>query len=84
MATREVVFAKLTGSVAWSRGRTHLSKGKAYDANAPIVRERPDLFEGHPSAPEQERVARSEAPVVESATRAPGEKRRTQRPRKSA
>jgi hypothetical protein len=70
-----VVYAKENLSVAWSQGKTTLRKGAPWDADAQLVRERPDLFEDQPA-----KVAgRVGPPVVERATRAPGEVRRPRR-----
>lgn len=65
-----IVYAKGTMSVAWSAGRTTLKRGQAWDGDADLVRERPDLF-----AAEPERPAGRPAGRVERATRAPGEVR---------
>lgn len=74
----DVVYARDTCSVAWSAGDTLLKKGEPWAADADLVRERPDLFEGEPG-----RLAgRTAAPRVERATRAPGEVRRP-RPRRA-
>lgn len=66
-----VVYAKGDMTVAWSSGKSTLKKGQAWDADAELVAERPDLF-----AAEPERPAGRGAPRVERATRAPGERRR--------
>lgn len=71
-----VVYANQTVSVAWSGGKTVLKKDQAWDADSPLARERPDLF-----ADEPEKVAGrprgGRPPVIERATRAPGEVRKT-------
>jgi hypothetical protein len=67
-----VVYANQTASVSWSGGKTLLKKDQAWDADAGLVRERPELFSDEP-----EKVAgrASGRPPVERATRAPGEMR---------
>lgn len=75
----DVVYPVVNATVAWSAGQTHLSKGRPYGSDHPLVRERPDLFTGEATG--VRRGGRSQA-VVETATRAPGEVRRTPRPRK--
>jgi hypothetical protein len=72
-----VVFVKSDLTVAWSQGQTFLKKGDSWDSNAELVRERPDLFESSNEEP-----AGSHKPIVERATRAPGEVRRTPNPRR--
>lgn len=71
-----VVYVKKDCVVAWSRGQSPLSKGDAWDDQAPLVRERPELFaaeptlvRGRPARPEvvedQEQAAESkEQPEV--------------------
>ncbi|HEU4543559.1 MAG TPA: hypothetical protein VFR23_20675 [Jiangellaceae bacterium] len=63
----DVVFAKDDCAVGWSAGSTVLKKGATYSADSPLVRERPDLFERHPTKVIPGRIER--------ATRAPGEVR---------
>lgn len=64
------VYAKTSCGVGRGKGGvTHLRRGEAYDDANPLVRERPDLFTAQPP----------DGPVVERATRAPGERRRTPR-----
>lgn len=69
-----VVYAKQSASVAWSGGKTFLKRDQAWDADSGLVKERPELFFDEPA-----RVAGRVAgrPVVERATRAPGEVRVT-------
>lgn len=75
-----VVHVRDTCSVAWSAGTTVLKKGDAWDADADLVRERPDLFTQEPGKVHGRKVG---PPMVERATRAPGEMRRGPgRPRK--
>lgn len=71
-----VVFAAMTGTVSWSAGRTHLNDGDAWDSTADLVRERPDLFDSEPTKVLGRRPGTA---PVESATRAPGEKRAVRR-----
>jgi len=77
-------YANRTGAVRWSGGTTLLRKGQSADDDHPLVRERPDLFDDN--EPGASLSSRRGAPVVERATRAPGETRRTPRrgPRKPA
>lgn len=67
-----VVYAKESVSVSWSGGKTFVKKDQAWDADAGLVRERPELFSDEPV-----KVAGRgrQRPVVERATRAPGEVR---------
>lgn len=67
-----VVYARGDLTVAWSQGQTTLRRGDVWDADAELVRERPDLFAAEPERP---------AGRVERATRAPGEVRGSQRGR---
>ena len=69
-------YANVTGAVRWSGGTTLLHKGMTADEGHPLVKERPDLFDD--TVPGASLTApRSAAPVVERATRAPGEVRET-------
>jgi hypothetical protein len=69
-----VVYARQSASIAWSGGKTFLKKDQAWDADSGLVKERPELFTDEP-AKVAGRVAGR--PVVERATRAPGEMRVT-------
>ena len=69
-------YAKVTCAVRWSGGTTILREGQSADDDHPLVLERPDLFTGEAPAAEL-RVRRR--PVIERATRAPGEVRETPR-----
>jgi len=68
-----VVYATSDLTVAWSQGQTTLRRGDVWDADAALVKERPDLFAAEPERPAGARVER--------ATRAPGEVRGSQRGR---
>lgn len=70
-----VVYARDNLTVAWSAGKSTLTKGSAWDDQAELVRERPDLFDAEPERPA------GRAPRVERATRAPGETRGRRKPR---
>lgn len=72
----EYVYPNCRAVVAWQNGRVRLSPEQSWDADDPFVKARPELFNLDPG-----RVQRTE--VAESATRAPGEVRRTP-PRKTA
>lgn len=71
--------ARKAGVTRWSGGTVVLRAGQSISEDHPLVKERPDLFEesdGEPdikSAPEGRTRNRTE--VVETATRAPGERR---------
>lgn len=71
-------YAKITGAVRWSGGTTILHEGMSADDGHPLVAERPDLWTTQ--APQADLRApagpREAAPVVERATRAPGEVRK--------
>lgn len=75
-------YAKVTGAVRWSGGTTLIHSGMSADDDHPLVKERPDLFDdavpgASLSAP---KPTPTPAPVVERATRAPGEVRATESP----
>jgi hypothetical protein len=75
-------YSKIAGAVRWSGGTTLLRKGQSADDDHPLVLERPRLFTAvAPGASLS--TGRKAAPVVERATRAPGERRRVGRPRKA-
>lgn len=68
-----VVYARQSLSVAWSGGKTFIKRDQPWDADSGLVRERPELFTDEPT-----NVAgrmRGRPPVIERATRAPGEVR---------
>ncbi len=74
------VFANLSGSVRWRGGTVRLVEGQAWRATDQFVADRPDLFSSVPSPvhstdPTPNRRRQNEAPPIERATRAPGEKR---------
>lgn len=75
-----VVYANTEGVVIWSQGQSPLTKGEAWDSEADLVRERPDLFDEEPTLVRGRRVPVEETPV-ERATSRPGEKRPTRRTR---
>lgn len=75
-----VVYAKQSASVSWSGGKTFVRKDQAWDSDAGLVAERPELFTDEP-AKVAGRVGVRRA--VERATRAPGELRVTP-PKKAA
>lgn len=64
-----VVFAKTGTSMRWAGGIVRLSEGAVWAADDPFVRAHPEMFADAPS-----KVNRT-VPVVEQATKAPGEKR---------
>jgi len=67
-----VVYANQTASVSWSGGKTLLKKDQPWDADSGLVRERPELFSDEPGKVAGRPPGR---PVIERATRAPGEVR---------
>jgi hypothetical protein len=69
-----VVYARESASVSWSGGKTFVKRDQAWDSDSGLVRERPELFSAEPVAVAGRSRIR---PVVERATRAPGEVRRT-------
>lgn len=78
----EVVFAKDTLNVTFNGQRHHIPRGQAWDKADPLVARFPDAFSAderyvHRTVAEE---SAGEAPV-ERATRAPGERRETRRPR---
>jgi hypothetical protein len=72
-----VKYSKVAGAVRWSGGTTLLRKGQSADDDHPLVAERPNLWTDE--APGASLGTRRAAPVVERATRAPGEVRQTRR-----
>lgn len=73
----EVVYAKTDCVVVWSGGQSPLSRGDVWDARAPLVLERPDLFSTEPTLVRGRRQAPPVAvePPVEEATARPGSRR---------
>lgn len=69
-----VVYVKTDCVVAWSAGQSPLSLGDVWDDEAPLVVERPDLFDVEPTRV-RGRQARPDLGPVETATAAPGAKR---------
>ena len=72
------VFPVSNAVAAHDGGRVHLSVDQVWDADDPFVKARPELFRDTPL-----NVLRTTAPVVEQATAAPGETRKTNRRGKS-
>jgi hypothetical protein len=71
-------YSKIAGAVRWSGGTTLLRKGQSADDDHPLVKERPHMFTDEPPGASLS-AGRKAAPVVERATRAPGEVRQTRR-----
>lgn len=72
-------YSKVAGAVRWSGGTVMLERGMSAADDHPLVVERPDLFtDEEPGA----RLAAPLPPMVERATREPGEVR-TARPARS-
>lgn len=69
MPARAIVYANTNTRVGHNGRRFTLTIDQPWDANDPLVKRFPALFSKQPTT-----VATS-APVVEQATRAPGEKR---------
>jgi hypothetical protein len=77
-------YAACSGAVRWSGGLTVLSPGQSIADEHPLVLERPDLFTDESPEPDIKMPAkpgRTAAAPIESATRAPGERRPTRSPR---
>ncbi|MFE7094622.1 hypothetical protein [Streptomyces erythrochromogenes] len=74
-----LLYSNTSGAVRWSGGLTVLSVGSSIDEEHPLALERPDLFTGSQPQPDIKMPPaarpRRAVPVVESATRAPGETR---------
>lgn len=66
-------YSKVAGVVRWSGGTITLNRGMSADDDHPLVVERPDLFTDE--APPAQLRTRPGPPVVERATRGPGEVR---------
>jgi hypothetical protein len=66
------VFAASTCAVEWSPRPVRLKAGEAWDASDPFVKANPQHFVAEPSKP---RRTVAPSPVVEQATKAPGERR---------
>lgn len=76
-------YATMSGAVRWSGGTTLLRKGQSADDTHPLVLERPDLWTDVAPGASLASGRRAAQPVVERATRAPGEVRVTP-PRRKA
>lgn len=72
-------YATSTLVVRWSGGTATLTEGMSVDDDHPLAIERPDLFHDG-NAPAQ----LAAPPVIERATRAPGERRAVRAPRASS
>jgi hypothetical protein len=71
-----VVYAQQSASVSYSEGKVFVRKGQAWDSDALLVRERPELFSDEPAKVAGRPRRRGDGPpVIERATRAPGETR---------
>lgn len=74
-------YAKVSGVVQWSQGTLVLHEGMSADDDHPLVVERPDLWgDDAPTATLRSDKPKGGPPVVERATRAPGERRQTKKP----
>jgi len=74
-----LLYSACAGAVRWSGGQIVLSPGQSIEDDHPLVLERPDLFTSEPPPPDIPKPgpARTrQAPVVEAATRGPGEVRK--------
>lgn len=74
-----VVYPKRNTVVSWSGGQTPVRTGDAWDDQAKLVREKPDLFTTEPT-----HLHGAPRGRVETATQAPGEKRGRSRSKKSS
>lgn len=74
-------YSSFAGIVAWSQGEILLRHGQSIEEDHPLYKERPDLFQG--LAPGADLTAQPQhgEPLVERATRAPGEVRSTRVPK---
>lgn len=75
-------YAACSGAVRWSGGLQVLSPGQSIADDHPLVLERPDLFtdaEPEPDIKMPAKPGRGASAPIESATRAPGERRNTPR-----
>ncbi|MEU6491095.1 hypothetical protein ABZ890_11960 [Streptomyces sp. NPDC046984] len=75
-------YSNCNGAVRWSGGLTVLKAGQSIDDDHPLVIERPDLFTDDSPEPDIKKPAkpgRTASARIESATRAPGERRGTRR-----
>jgi hypothetical protein len=77
-----MLYAKATGVTRWNGGTTVLKAGQSIEEDHPLALERPDLFRAGDDTPDIKKAPegrtrhRGESPeVVETATRAPGERR---------
>jgi hypothetical protein len=68
-------YSNTTGVVRWSGGTTLLRKGQSADDDHPLVKERPDLWTNAAPSASLSTGRSAGLPVVERATRAPGEVR---------
>lgn len=78
------LYSTCSGAVRWSGGLTVLSPGQSIADDHPLAVERPDLFTGDEPEPDIKvpaKPGRRHHPVVEAATREPGETRQTRAPR---
>ncbi|MFE2352212.1 hypothetical protein [Kitasatospora cineracea] len=74
-------YAIVNGAVRWSGGLQVLRTGQSIEDDHPLALERPELFTGDQPGPDIKKPGRHRGgPVVETATRAPGEQRATKAP----
>lgn len=75
------VYPNCVTVVQYDGGRVRLNPDQKWDSEDPFVKARPEFFAAEPAV-----TAHSAGfePVVEQATRAPGEKRSTRRARNTA
>ncbi|WP_433520133.1 hypothetical protein ACQP2T_63375 (plasmid) [Nonomuraea sp. CA-143628] len=80
----DVVIATDTVNITWQGKRMHIPRGTAWDASDPMVKANPGLFSADNRFVNRtvDRVeSAADEPPVERATRAPGERSQTRRPR---
>jgi hypothetical protein len=81
----QLVYAKAT---VWVTSSVQLREGEAWFADDPLVKAHADLFMDTPkivrTTLSRREIAERDPAPVEQATRAPGERRTTRRPRKRA
>lgn len=82
--SNEIVFAKTAAVVAFAGQRIRLNPGEPWDAEDPFVKEHPEMFAEHVRAARSTQDSRGfrEYDEIETATRAPGEKRLGRRGRR--
>lgn len=63
----DVVYANTDTQVVWSGGQSPIAKGEVWDANADLVKERPELFSAEPTRVRGRKPAPAKTEVSEPA-----------------